>query len=329
MKKVLAILLIAIVALSGAFANGGKETAASGLKTVNVAYMTNYASLCSVVAGIETGAFEEQGIKVNLIEFADGPTIINALESGTVDIGYIGQGAHKLCINGQADIFAFSHNGNADVVIGLKSHGITDIASLRGKTVGYSSGTSSENVLDLALKRAGMTKNDIKAMEMDASALTSAATSGNLDAVATWSPSSFTIMDQLGDDAIVLAQNVDFTDETVNIASWIVAPGWADKNHDLLVAFTKALYKGMDYRAENVEQTAEWVAKQLGSSYDTVYLQRGDAEWITSSELLSRIEDGTIKNMYELQKQAFAGSVDLATPVEDYVLFDIMLEAGK
>ena len=57
----------------------------------------------------EKGFFDEVGITVEMVEFADGPTIIAAMESGSIDIGYIGQGAHKLCINGQASIFALSH----------------------------------------------------------------------------------------------------------------------------------------------------------------------------------------------------------------------------
>ena len=149
MKKTIAMLLIALVAITGVFAQGSSEDA-GGLETVRVAYMTNYASLCSLVAGIETGAFEEQGIQVELVEFADGPTIIAAMESGSIDIGYIGHGAHKLCVNGRAKIFAFSHVGNGDAVIGLRSHGVTeDPASLKGKSIGYASGTSSEQTSEI------------------------------------------------------------------------------------------------------------------------------------------------------------------------------------
>ena len=70
MKKIIAMLLIAALALTSVFAQGGSES--SDLDTVRVAYMTNYASLCSLVAGMQTGAFAEQGIEVELVEFADG-----------------------------------------------------------------------------------------------------------------------------------------------------------------------------------------------------------------------------------------------------------------
>ena len=50
--------------------------------TMNVAYMPNYGSLWSVMTAKEKGYFDEEGITVNLVEFADGPTIIAAMESG-------------------------------------------------------------------------------------------------------------------------------------------------------------------------------------------------------------------------------------------------------
>ncbi len=327
MKKLIAVLMIVLCVCSMSFANGAKES--SGLETMRVAYMPNYASLCSVVAAMKTGAFEEQGMKVELVEFADGPTIIAAMESGSIDIGYIGAGAHKLCINGRAKIFALSHVGNGDAVIGLKSHGINTAADLKGKKVGYASGTSSESILRWTLEDAGLTFNDIMAMEMDASGIVSAMTSGSLDACATWSPSTFIITDQMGSDAIKLSDNLTFADKTASVSSWIVMSKYADQNADKLLRFTKALYKGMDYRAANVEQTCRWVAEAIGSNFDTMWLQRGDAEWITSSELVSQVKDGTVAKLYEVQKLGFGDAVDPNTPVADYVLFDNMLKAGE
>lgn len=107
--------------------------------TLNIAYMPNYGSLWSIENAIDQGYLEEEGITANLVEFQDGPTIIAAMESGSIDLGYIGQGAHKLCINGQATIFALSHISNGDALIG--GPGIKTVEDLKGKTVAYSSGS--------------------------------------------------------------------------------------------------------------------------------------------------------------------------------------------
>lgn len=333
MKKILVTLLVALCALTAVFANGSAEASSAeaskqDLTKVRVAYMPNYASLNSVVAAMETGAFAEQGIEVELVEFADGPTIIAAMESGSIDVGYIGHGAHKLCINGRAKIFAMAHIGNGDAVLGLKSHGVNSVADLKGKKVGYASGTSSEIILKWALEDAGMTMDDVVGMEMDASGIVSAMNSGSLDAAACWSPSTFIILEANGDDAVKLADNLTFSDKSASISSWIVMNSWAEKNRDLLVRFTKGLYKGMDYRAENIEQTAKWVAQAIGSDYDTMYLQRGDAEWITSSELIAQVEDGTVERAYETQKKGFGDAANQDAKVSDYVMFDVMLEAA-
>ena len=77
----------------------------------------SYGSLWSVMTAKEKGYFDEEGITVKLVEFQDGPNIIAALESGSIDVGYIGQGAHKLCVNGQATIFALSHISNGDAPV--------------------------------------------------------------------------------------------------------------------------------------------------------------------------------------------------------------------
>ena len=54
--------------------------------------MPNYGSLWAVETAINKGYFEEEGLTLNLVEFADGPTIIAAMESGSIDVGYIGPG---------------------------------------------------------------------------------------------------------------------------------------------------------------------------------------------------------------------------------------------
>ena len=148
--------------------------------TLNVAYMPNYGSLWSVMTAMEKGYFEEEGITVKLVEFQDGPTIIAAMENGSIDVGYIGQGAHKLCINGQAKIFALSHISNGDALIG--GPGIKSVEDLKGKKVAYCSGTSSEDILLNSLEKAGMTMDDIMAVDMDSSGIVTAMISGGVDA---------------------------------------------------------------------------------------------------------------------------------------------------
>ncbi len=301
------------------------------LKKLSIAYMPNYASLNSVVAGIEKGYFKEEGFEIELVEFADGPTIIAAMESGSIDLGYIGPGAHKLAIQGRTKIFAISHFGNADEVIVNTDKGINTIADLKGKTIAMASGTTSEMILDLTLTQAGLTREDVVLMDMDPSAIVTAFLSGSVDAAATWSPNTFTIKEQMGAKAKMLTNNETFVEVLPSIASWIVNPGYADKNADTILKFTRALYKAMDYRAANVEEVCKWVAKTAKLDEAKVLEQRGDGEWITSAWLKTALEDGKLVSVYQAQQDNFlaSGAVEKAVPVEDYVMIENMKNAFK
>ena len=328
MKKIIA-LIMAVAMMLSLVACGSKPAEDDTTIKLNIGYMPNYGSLWSVTTAIEKGYFAEAGIEVTLWEFADGPTIINAMESGTIDMGYIGHGAHKLCIQGKAKIFALSHISNGDAVIGGPN--VKTLEDLKGKTVGYTGGTSSEDILKNALAKAGLTMSDIVAMEMGAENLTTAALSGSLDAVACWSPNSLKIMDEW-QGATKLADNVMFADTSVSLASWIVLDKYASENADKVLAFTKALYKAMDYAADgNYDEVAGYVANQTKTDKAGVYAQRGDADWLTGAEVAAGAADGTVEAYYKTQQKGFiaAGAVAAEVPVADYVMLQNMIDAAK
>lgn len=311
--------------------SGNSETPSVETVNVNVGYMPNYGGLWSVMTAKEKGFFEEEGLNVTLTQFEDGPTIIAAMENGSVNFGYIGQGAHKLCVQGNATIIALSHISNGDALIG--GPGISTVEDLKGKTVAYSSGTSSEDILRNALAAHNMTMDDIQAMDMDAPSIVTAMMSGGVDACATWSPNSLTILEGM-EGTTKLADNMTFSDTTVSLASWIATPKYLEENRDVAVRFVRALMKAMDYAAdEHHDEVAQWCAAQAALDYDTMYNQRGDADWLTGKEVVDGVADGIVKGYYELQQKNLlaGGSITEADvcPVENYVDFDLMTEAGN
>ena len=348
MKKFLAMLLT-VAMLGGALAacGGGETTSTPSGNTgtpagnsetptvetvdINVGYMPNYGGLWSLMTAKEKGFFEEEGLNVTLTQFEDGPTIIAAMENGSVNFGYIGQGAHKLCVQGNATIIALSHISNGDALIG--GPGISTVEDLKGKVVAYSSGTSSEDILRNALTAHNMTMDDIQAMDMDAPSIVTAMMSGGVDACATWSPNSLTILEGM-EGTTKLADNMTFSDTTVSLASWIATPKYLEENRDVAVRFVRALMKAMDYAAdEHHDEVAQWCATKAALDYDTMYNQRGDADWLTGKEVVDGVADGTVKGYYELQQKNLldGGSIteEDVCPVEDYVDFDLMTQAGN
>ena len=326
-KKLAAIAVTASMAICGGAMSVSAAAETPEKVTVNVAYMPDYASLNGLISAVELGYFEDENIDVQLTEFADGPTIIQAMESGSIDVGYIGQGAHKLCINGKADIFALAHVSNGDAVIGSKEKGTDTIEGLKGKKIAYSSGTSSEDILKKTLAKGGMTMDDITAIDMDATNIVTAMISGSVDACATWVPNSLKVLQEV-DDAIQLTDNKTFRADTVSLDSWIVMKKYSEENRDLLVRFARALYKGFDYRADHShdDEVCGWIADKIKLDKQTLLEQVNVADWTTSDFIRNHLDE--VKGYYELQQKSFVESGDCEeTPVEDYVLLDVMKEA--
>ena len=350
MKKLLSLALAGVMALSLAACGSTPSstpasTPASGstsastpasepaeeFETVDlrVAYMPNMGSNSLLATALNMGYFEEMGLNVTLTEFQGGPQEIAAMASGDIDISQIGHGAHALCIEGQAKIFHLDCTSLADAVVANTDKGISSIADLKGKTIGVSSGTSAEIILNLALASAGMTKDDVTLVEMDANGMVSAMVSGGVDACATWSPSTMTIANALGDKALTLATNNDYVDQVTFPSSFITTEKFANENHDVLVRFSRALLKAQDYRAANIEEVAKWVAKQCKADEQTMLDCVGEGNWLTGEFVAAGLEDGTVKSYYENQQKVFidAGRITEEVPVENYVMFDVMEEA--
>ena len=152
--------------------------------TLRVAFMPNLGSAATLYAAIDQGYFDEVGITVEPSQFDAGPAEIAAMQSGDIDLAQIGHGAHALCIEGQAKIFAFDQLSKADSVVANKSHGIEKASDLKGKTIAFASGTSSEVILNYVLKDAGLTTDDVTLVEMKVDGMTTALISGQIDAAA-------------------------------------------------------------------------------------------------------------------------------------------------
>ena len=345
MKKLIAMLLALVMVLAMvACGNTTPETTAPAAPaetnapeaqdpvaaevSLNVAYMANWGSLWAVATADAKGFFAEEGITINLTQFEDGPSEIAAMKQGSMDVAFIGPGAHKLCSQGEAQVFLMQHMGDGDCIIGL--NGLKTLEELAGKKVGYAAGTSSENILTTALASVGMTMEDIEAVSMDAPALTTAALSNQIDAVAAWSPMSLTILDK-AENATDICSNVDF-DTMASPGSWVVNPDWAAQNADVIVRFNRAMFKAMDFAAAATtddavaEEVAGYVSAITGLDVESTIAQRYDGSWLTSAQVLEMIDSGKLVDYYNAQQTNFG---DAAGPLkaDEFVLVDLMVNA--
>lgn len=268
---------------------------------INLIYHPTIGGSTAIAIADAKGYFEEEGLEINYQRFTSGPPEISAMVAGRADIGFIGSGAAWLAFRGDVNIIALDNLALTDQVIAKKSSGIETLADLRGKTIATQLGTAGENILNLALAKAGLTQADVTIINMDNNNLASAivSTAGDsVDAIAGWKPGTTAILTALGDDGIVLASNADFPDASFP-SVWVANKDFVANNPEAVQKFVNALTKAEAYRAENLEEACEWASQLAGQAANDLYPQIPDAIWPTGAELKDYYANGGFVTMLE------------------------------
>ncbi|HEY3514377.1 MAG TPA: aliphatic sulfonate ABC transporter substrate-binding protein [Kribbella sp.] len=317
----------AALALALAGCSGSGDNAGGSLQPVNFGYIADYNGTSLLAIAKDQKLWQKHGLKANTKVFTNGPLQIQALGTGDLDFGYIGPGAFWLPASGQAKVIAINTLGNADRVIARS--GTTSIDQLRGKTVGVPEGTSGDMILTLALEKAGMTKNDVKVVNMDASTIVSAFASKKIDAAGFWYPAIATIKKQVP-DLTELAKNSDFESQvsfpTAFVAGNDVVSGQQDKTTKTIAVLRDAIA----YRSANPDKSIELTAKMLNMPVDQVKADAGNVKVLSLDELDAKTKDGTIDKWLNGMADYFvqAGKLKKKTEAKTYYTGDLFTGAA-
>lgn len=273
------------------------------LPVVRVAYMPDIHGAAPIVIAEKEGFFKQQGIDVQPVKFTSGPPEIDAMAAGQIDMAYIGPGAIFLAAQGKTDIVAVDSINVGDMILASPNSGIKTLADLKGHTIGVPKGTSGEMILNLALKKAGLTSSDVKIVNMDVASEISGFVAGHVDAVATWNPYSSEIQQQVP-GTVVLATDKDFMPSFTFPQVWTANPTFEQAHKDLVQKFVNALSEANDWRMQNVKQAATMTANFTGAPVDSLLSQAGTTEWVSSSQIKTDMNNGTVDGWIQnLEKQ--------------------------
>ena len=142
----------------------------------------------------QLGYFKDEGLQVEISDFAGGAKALQALVGGSADVV---SGAYEHTINMQAkgqQITAFVLQGRApQIVLGVSAKNMPNyksIADLKGKKIGVTAPGSSTNMMaNFVLAKGGLKPTDVSFIGVGASAgALSALRSGQIDAIANLDP---------------------------------------------------------------------------------------------------------------------------------------------
>jgi len=312
---------------SGGSSDGG-SSAPEEVTEIDFGYIADFNGTSLLAIAEDQGLWDKYGLSATATPFTNGPLQIQALGTGDLDFGYIGPGAFWLPASGQAKIIAINTLGTADRVIAQP--GINSIEDLKGKSVGVPEGTSGDMILTLALEAAGMTKDDVEIVPMDAATVVTAFASGQIDAAGIWYPSITTIKEQIP-DLVELAKNQDFEDTVQFPNAFVAGNDFVDSDPETVQKVVQVIREANDYRAENPEETIQLTADLIGVDVAQVESDYANVQTLTTAELDADTEDGTIDKWLSGMVDYFVGAGQLPSSVEpsSFYLGDDYVAAGE
>ena len=155
-------------------------------------------------------AFRPLGIEVKWIDFQFGPPLLEAINVGSVDFGFVGNSPPIFAQAGGARIryvAAVKSEGNTQAIIVPHDSPIKTLADLKGKRVAFGKGSSAHNLLVAALEKAGLSWTDITPAALAPADATAAFVKGSVDAWSIWDP--YFALAELKEKARVIAFDKD------------------------------------------------------------------------------------------------------------------------
>jgi sulfonate transport system substrate-binding protein len=150
------------------------------------------------------------GVDVKWIDFQFGPPLLEAINAGSVDFGYVGDAPPIFAQAGGARIkyvAAVKSAGETQAIIVPKDSPIKTLADLRGKRVAFGKGSSAHNLLVAALEKAGLAWADITPAALAPADATAAFVKGSVDAWSIWDP--YLALAELKENVRVIAFDKD------------------------------------------------------------------------------------------------------------------------
>ena len=155
-------------------------------------------------------AFRPLGVDIQWVDFQFGPPLLEAINVGSVDFGYVGDTPPIFAQAANARIryaAAVKQDGNTQAIIVHADSPIRTLADLKGKRIAFGKGSSAHNLLVAALEKAGIAWTDIVPTPLAPSDATAAFIKGSIDAWSIWDP--YLALAELKQGARVIAFNQD------------------------------------------------------------------------------------------------------------------------
>jgi sulfonate transport system substrate-binding protein len=212
--------------------------------------------------------FKPLGVDVKWIDFQFGPPLLEAINVGSVDFGYVGDAPPIFAQAAGARIryvAVVKSEGATEAIIVPKDSSIHTLADLKGKRVAFGKGSSAHSLLVAALEKAGLTWTDITPAALAPADATAAFVKGSVDAWSIWDP--YLALAELKENARVIAFDKDVHESN---AFYIAGTDFVEK-YPALVSRLDAVFASEGVWAnQHREEVAQAQAEATGVDIEAI-----------------------------------------------------------
>tara|TARA_Y100000813_G_C24140374_1_gene342164 strand:- start:87 stop:1061 length:975 start_codon:yes stop_codon:yes gene_type:complete len=215
----------------------------------------------------EKGFFDKHGLDISVSGFTSGKQCLNAVLGGAAEIATTAEAPTTAAAMSKQPIAFLARMEYSDLkTLTSASSGIKSMADLKGKKIAFTAGTGSEVYTTALLKKAGLTKADVKLTNLRPQDMLPALSAGDIDAYNTWEPHVSNGVKALGGKVSELDTKGVYA-ETFNI---VVMKKYLEENPKLIDAFLKALIDAEAWMKANKDEAIAIVAKVAGMKPDAL-----------------------------------------------------------
>ena len=207
-------------------------------------------------------------VEVKWLEFAAGPQLLEGLNLGSIDFGYVGEVPPIFALAAGAPLVYTAYElptPEAEGILVPKDSPIRSIADLKGKKVAFNKGSDVHWLVVKALEDAGLKYGDIQPAYLAPADARAAFQNGAIDAWAIWDPFFVAAQRQLGARVLTTAKGI------VSRHQYFVSTrSFSGKNAEIVKVLMQQLSETGQWVRDNYAEAAKELAPIQGLEPDII-----------------------------------------------------------
>ncbi len=253
-----------------------------------------------VLIARDKGFFEDEGVDIQVTEYASGKLALQAMFAGEVDIAPVA--AEPVVFNSFKwdDFSVVSTIGAADkhmTVVGRKDLGVESPGDLKGKRFATQKSSALHYFSSIFLAENDVSEDDVNRSYLHITKLNQALIDGDVDAVAVIEPFTSELREEIGDEGVF------FTPSGIYVKTWSLSSSneFIESNPETILKIIRALIRAEEFLKNNRTGSVEIIARDMeiedvwvSDNLDRLGLQVSMGEWYEA--LLGDIAKWAIDN---------------------------------